>query len=153
MELIASALGEQNPKDLSCVRLSEVALSIRAEAEALRAQFKSTGHVPYLDRMKELADRLDDQARVIGRLWEAVILYRQSHTSCISTEPQGLCNKCRFAEKALSPAEPKEGPHWRCVHCGRKSLGHEITLATVKCACGPGMGRWEAHSMTEPKEV
>lgn len=45
VELIASALGEENPKDLSCVRLSEVTLVLRATVE--------------------------EQARVIDKLWMA----------------------------------------------------------------------------------
>ena len=33
---------------------------LRAQVEALRAQLTSVGHVPYLDRMKELADQTAD---------------------------------------------------------------------------------------------
>lgn len=36
------------------------------------------------------------------RLREGLRLYRASHNHCIATEPQGLCNKCRIAEAALS---------------------------------------------------
>ena len=35
VELIASGLGDHEPKDLSCVRLSEVALTMRADKERL----------------------------------------------------------------------------------------------------------------------
>lgn len=52
----------------------------------------------------------------------------------------------------LDKTSMTEAPHWRCVHCGWKSLGHEITLATAICKCGTGMGRWEACGRTEPTE-
>ena len=41
VELIASALGEANPSDLSCVRLSEIALSLRAKVEELKAAWEA----------------------------------------------------------------------------------------------------------------
>lgn len=37
VELIASSLGEQNPPDLSCVRIAQVALEQRARIEAALA--------------------------------------------------------------------------------------------------------------------
>lgn len=38
VELIASALGEKNPPNLSCVRLAEVALQLRTQRDALCEQ-------------------------------------------------------------------------------------------------------------------
>ena len=38
VELIASSLGERNPPDLCCSRISEVALTLRAHAEELEAE-------------------------------------------------------------------------------------------------------------------
>lgn len=35
VELIASALGEKNPPDLSCVRIANIALEMRAKLEAV----------------------------------------------------------------------------------------------------------------------
>jgi hypothetical protein len=61
-------------------------------------------HIKVADTLRAT---MEEQTRVIEGLRESVTLYRQSHTSCISTEPQGLCNKCHYAEKALFP-EPKE---------------------------------------------
>jgi len=49
-DLIAGRRGEHY------AALCDIGLAaLRAEVEALRAQFKNTGQVPYLDRMKELA--------------------------------------------------------------------------------------------------
>jgi len=99
-----------------------------------------------------LRTTVEEQARVMGRVLPVV--KRLAQINVIS----GIRHLERVARelgdeaiKALSPE--KEAPYWRCVHCGRKSLGHEITLATVVCECGTGMGRWEACGMTEPKEA
>ena len=103
--LIASALGERNPKDLSCVRISENALSIRAKVEEQRvhmeAWYKVFGTTQLTHAQasleawnaehKRLLARLDDQARVIAGLREA-----EYHLARL-TNRSGHSTSCQFS--------------------------------------------------------
>lgn len=55
VSLIASALGDHEPKDLSCVRLANLALELRAENERLAAQVKILTTVePEMTRVEKM---------------------------------------------------------------------------------------------------
>ena len=125
--LIASALGERNPKDLSCVRISENALSIRAKVEEQRVHMEAwytvfgttqlTHAQASLDAWnaehKRLLIRLDDQARVIAGLREALQAISEGKGR-FSRDPFEHCRNTVEDMKALAIAvlstEPKP-PH------------------------------------------
>jgi len=64
VELIASALGEHNPPNLSCVRIAEIALELRAENERLQKDLLAC---------KEAAKWADDMRKTYKRQLNEVL--------------------------------------------------------------------------------
>jgi len=56
-----------------------------------------------IDTLEKENERLTE---VCGKMKNSVELYRSSHNFCIKDKPQGLCNKCQYAEEALALPKP-----------------------------------------------
>ena len=124
--------------------------ALRTEVDALRVQFKSTGHVSYLDRMKELAGRLveterdnttlrrrlEEQGRVIERV-KAALEYAGIGTPYPHNRLERL-----LQDKAASSTNADDGMFWRAVYQRLKAALSPTTeppeeKASETCLCPP----------------
>lgn len=58
--------------------------------------------------------KIDEQAARIAELKDGLRLYRDSHNVCLAGTPQGVCNKCRIADKLLPADKEPHPPHRQC---------------------------------------